>query len=66
MKGKKAASELFVPGDEDEETDEASEDDAEEKPAGKADTLLGNAFDAFQDGDREGFVRSMRAAMRAR
>lgn len=47
---------VFVPkGDED-----ASEEETEE---GGVDTLLGNAFDAFQDGDREGFIRSMRAAI---
>lgn len=65
MKAPKA-SEVFVPEEEDEDL-EASEDEVEEKkPASGADKLLGNAFDAFQEGDREGFVRSMRAAMRAR
>lgn len=44
-------------------------DEDEEKPkktsSAEHDELLGNAFDAFSDGDREGFVRSMRAACRA-
>ncbi len=60
MKG--ASSAVFEPtGPDDGEADEEAE---EEVDAGGVDTLLGNAFDAFQDSDREGFVRSMRAAMK--
>lgn len=50
---------VFVPpgaGD-DGTDDEASEGD------GDVDTLLGNAFDALQDGDRDGFIKSLRAAL---
>jgi hypothetical protein len=58
MKG--AGDLVFTPeGDEDET---APKDDAEESGS---DSLLGNAFDAFQDGDREGFIRSMRAFARS-
>ncbi len=52
----------FVPADVDEEGDGPDSEDGAD--AGGVDDLLGNAFDAFQDGDREGFVRSMRAAMK--
>jgi len=64
MKGKASGVGLLVmakpKGDvEDEELDEGGEDEA-----GEVDDLLGNAFDAFGDEDREGFVKSMRAAFK--
>lgn len=54
---KKGDADVFVPEGAE---DEASEDEAE---VGGTDTLLGNAFDAFQDGDREGFIKSLKAAI---
>lgn len=52
-------NDVFVPaGAETEEEGEAEESEE----AGGGDSLLGDAFDAVQDGDREGFVRLMRAA----
>ncbi len=56
-----AASETFVPAEAPDE-EEAAEDEAEE---GDTSALLGDAFDALQDGDREGFVRLMGAAFTA-
>jgi hypothetical protein len=55
-------SDVFVPtGAETEETEEEVEPEESEE-AGSGDSLLGDAFDALQDSDREGFVRLMRAA----
>jgi hypothetical protein len=55
-----ADKEVFVP-------DEGADDEADETGEGTGvDTLLGNAFDAFQDGDREGFIRSLRAALNSK
>lgn len=65
MKGGKAALAVFVPtkgGAEDGAEEEAEEEGAESK--GTIDSLLGNAFDAHTEGDREGFIRSMRAAIK--
>lgn len=65
MKGKASGVGLLVMAKqpkgmvEDDETEEGGEDEA-----GEADTLLGNAFDALADEDREGFVKSMRAAFK--
>lgn len=53
---------VFKPSGTDDE--KAPPKDAEEEKSG-SDSLLGNAFDAFQDGDREGFISSMRAFVRA-
>lgn len=45
--------------------EEPDGDEAEESEGGDdADTLFGDAFDALQDGDRKGFVKSMKAACR--
>jgi hypothetical protein len=54
---KKSDDDVFVPSDTD---GDAAEEEAEETGP---DVLLGNAFDAFQDGDRAGFIRSMKAAI---
>jgi hypothetical protein len=41
-------------------------DEGEEKESGGAgDTLAGEAFDALQEGDREGFVAAFKSAVRA-
>lgn len=56
----KASAEKYVP---EEETDEEAPESGAEKGD---DALLGNAFDAFQDGDREGFIRSMRAVLNSK
>ncbi len=56
MKGDVSA--VMVPAD------AVPDDEAETSskvPEESGDVLLGNAFDAFQDGDREGFIRSMKA-----
>lgn len=45
--------------------DEGGEVEADEATGGGEGELLGNAFDAAQEDDREGFIRSMRAAIRA-
>lgn len=58
MKG--PAKTLFAPPADEEDGEEPVE--SEDESTG-ADDLLGNAFDALTDGDREGFVRSMRAAI---
>jgi hypothetical protein len=54
----------IVLGRTEDDADEAPDGEAEET-SGKLDTLLGNAFDAYEDGDRDGFIRSMRAAFRS-
>jgi hypothetical protein len=41
------------------------EDDAEKAGGGAEDTLAGEAFDAFQDGDREGFIAAFKSAVKA-
>ena len=64
MKGKASGVGLLVmakpKGDVEDEELEAGDEDG----AGKVDNLLGNAFDAFADEDREGFVKSMRAVLK--
>jgi hypothetical protein len=57
---KAAGAQLFAPPADEEAGEEPEES---EDTAGGVDDLLGNAFDALSDGDREGFVRSMRAAI---
>ena len=42
-----------------EEDDEAPDSES----GGNVSTLLGDAFDAIKDGDRKGFIRSMKAAI---
>lgn len=47
--------------------EDEGEEDAPESSGGGGDekTLLGDAFDALKDGDRKGFIRSMKAAIDA-
>ena len=56
LSGKKKAGE---DGDEDE-----APESREGESGSDADELFGDAFDALQDGDKKGFVRSMKAACR--
>lgn len=44
--------------------EEAPESGAETEAGDELATVLGNAFDAFKDDDRAGFIRSMRAAVK--
>lgn len=40
-------------------------DEEEAEASSASDTLAGEAFDAFQDGDREGFIAAFKSAVRA-
>ena len=44
---------------------EKPEPESDEGDGGAEDTLAGEAFDAFQEGDREGFVAAFKAAVKA-
>ena len=61
MKGDKSA--VFDTKVEDDAEEKAPDSAVEKAEPDASDSLLGNAFDAFQDGDRAGFIRSMRAAI---
>lgn len=52
---------VYAMGD---DVDAAPEVDTEESSGG--DDLLGNAFDALEDGDKPGFIRSMKAFLGSR
>lgn len=70
MKGAKAAS-LVFPAKADDDVDsldgavDEEDEDSDAEPSDRVGTLLGNAYDALDDGDREGFVASLKAAIRA-
>lgn len=45
--------------------DDEDDDDAPESGGSTEDTLAGEAFDAFKDGDREGFIAAFKGAVKA-
>lgn len=45
--------------------DEDDTDDAPESGGSTEDALAGEAFDAFKDGDREGFIAAFKSAVKA-
>jgi hypothetical protein len=48
----------------DDEGDEEAPDSSEDMESNESDDLFGDAFDAIKDGDRKGFIRLMKEAVK--